>query len=209
MSDVEAIDAVLSLSPVIPVYSPGPDDDAVEVARALLNGGIGVIEVTLRGDHALIALNNIAAQVPGMVVGAGTVLDPTQAAIAIDAGARFLVSPGLTAQLVAAKPAVPLLPGVATASELMVGLQAGWRRFKLFPASAIGGVNLLRAFAGPFPNARFCPTGGIGADTAPDYLSLSNVACIGGSWLTPAAAIRAADWRRIESLARDAVRLRG
>jgi 2-dehydro-3-deoxyphosphogluconate aldolase/(4S)-4-hydroxy-2-oxoglutarate aldolase len=205
-----SLDAVLDRAPVIAVFSPRcPPAAAVAAARALVRGGLPVIEVTLRGAGALDALAAIAREVPEAIVGAGTVLDGRQLASAIDAGARFAVSPGGTPALLAAAAGapIPLLPGVATASDLMAGLAAGWTRFKLFPASAVGGPALLRAFAGPFPQVRFCPTGGITLASAPDYLGLANVACIGGSWLTPDAAIAAADWSAIEALARAAAAL--
>lgn len=205
MSGAEAaLDAVLDRAPVIAVFSPRcPPAAAVAAARALVRGGLPVIEVTLRGDGALAALAAIAREVPDAIVGAGTVLDGRQLAAAADAGARFAVSPGSTPALLAAAgdAALPLLPGIATASELMAGLAAGWTRFKLFPAAAVGGPALLRAFAGPFPQVRFCPTGGITLATAPDYLGLANVACIGGSWLTPDELIGAGDWPAIEALA--------
>jgi 2-dehydro-3-deoxyphosphogluconate aldolase/(4S)-4-hydroxy-2-oxoglutarate aldolase len=205
-----ALDAVLDRAPVIAVFSPRcPPVAAVAAARALVSGGLPVIEVTLRGSGALAALAAIAREVPEAVVGAGTVLDGRQLASAIDAGAQFAVSPGSTPALLAAAAdaPIPLLPGVATASELMAGLAAGWTRFKLFPASAVGGPALLRAFGGPFPQVRFCPTGGITLASAADYLGLANVACIGGSWLTPDAVIAAADWPGIEALARAAAAL--
>jgi 2-dehydro-3-deoxyphosphogluconate aldolase/(4S)-4-hydroxy-2-oxoglutarate aldolase len=211
MSDRESrLDLILQTAPVIPVYSPDAVDTAVEVARALVRGGLRVIEVTLRNTVAMDALRAIATQVPDAIVGAGTVLTKTQLDEACAAGAGFLVSPGCTTALLAASATtdVPLLPGIATASELMLGLAAGLRRFKFFPAAPAGGTAMLRAFAGPFPHVRFCPTGGITPDTAPDYLALPNVACIGGSWLTPADAIAASDWLRIERLAQAAARLR-
>jgi 2-dehydro-3-deoxyphosphogluconate aldolase/(4S)-4-hydroxy-2-oxoglutarate aldolase len=195
---------------VIVVFSPRcPPAAAVAAARALVRGGLPVIEVTLRGGGALDTLAEIAHEVPEAIVGAGTVLDGQQLATAIDAGAQFAASPGSTPALLAAAAgaAIPLLPGVASASELMAGLAAGWTRFKLFPASAIGGPALLRAFGGPFPQVRFCPTGGLTLASVPEYLGLANVACIGGSWLTPDAAIAAADWPAIEALARAAAAL--
>lgn len=204
MSDTEfRLDEILQIAPVIPVYSPDAVDNAIEVARALVRGGLRVIEVTLRNEIAMDALRGIVNEVPDAIVGAGTVLTGAQLDDAVDAGVKFLVSPGCTQSLLdaAASTGVPLLPGIATASELMLGLAAGLRRFKFFPAAAAGGPAMLRAFAGPFPQVRFCPTGGITPATAPDYLSLPNVVCIGGSWLTPADSIAASDWPRIEQLA--------
>lgn len=209
-SDVDSpLDTILRRAPVIPVFSPEAADTAVETAHALVRGGLPVIEVTLRHPTALDALRAIADQVPDAIVGAGTVLSPGQIDAACAAGARFLVSPGLTPMLLdaACRQSVPLLPGIATASELMLGLEAGLRRFKFFPAAPAGGPAMLRAFAGPFPHVRFCPTGGITPTTATDYLSLANVICIGGSWLTPTNAITAGDWVRIEALARTAAAL--
>ena len=211
MSDSEArLDRILQTAPVIPVYSPDTVDNAIEVARALVRGGLRVIEVTLRNAIAMDALRAIATHVPDAIVGAGTVLTKNQLDEACAAGAKFLVSPGFTPDLLTAAETtdVPLLPGIATASELMLGLSAGLRRFKFFPAAPAGGTAMLRAFAGPFPQVRFCPTGGITPATAPDYLELPNVICIGGSWLTPADAIANRDWSRIEQLARVANALR-
>lgn len=205
-----AIETILRRAPVIAVYSPASVEEAVAAARALVRGGLPVIEVTLRGPQAMPALRAIVERVDGAVVGAGTVLTPAQLAEVRDVGAAFAVSPGATPDLLAAGRdlAFPYLPAVATGSELMAGLAAGYRCFKLFPAEAIGGAALLRSFAGPFPQARFCPTGGIGARTAPDYLALPNVLCLGGSWLTPKDALAAGDWSRIEALAREAAALR-
>jgi 2-dehydro-3-deoxyphosphogluconate aldolase/(4S)-4-hydroxy-2-oxoglutarate aldolase len=200
------IAAVLTLSPVIAVYTPRSVSEAVDTARALVRGGIGAIEVTMRNAAALDALRAIANEVPQACVGAGTVLNARQLDEVLKAGATFVVSPGCTADLFAAACAsgAAFLPGIATASELMLGLDAGFSHFKFFPASTAGGPELLRAFSGPFTQARFCPTGGITPQTASTWLTLPNVACIGGSWLTPAAAIDAKDWARIETLAREA-----
>jgi 2-dehydro-3-deoxyphosphogluconate aldolase/(4S)-4-hydroxy-2-oxoglutarate aldolase len=211
MSDSETrLDRILHTAPVIPVYSPDAVDTAVEVARALVRGGLRVIEVTLRNAVAMDALRAIATQVPDAIVGAGTVLTKSQLDEACAAGAKFLVSPGCTPELLDASSStdIPLLPGIATASDLMLGLSAGLRRFKFFPAVPAGGTAMLRAFAGPFPQVRFCPTGGITPATAPGYLMLPNVMCIGGSWLTPADAIAKRGWSCIEELARTACALR-
>jgi 2-dehydro-3-deoxyphosphogluconate aldolase / (4S)-4-hydroxy-2-oxoglutarate aldolase len=211
MSGAEiTIGSLLARAPVIPVYTPNDPDEAVSVAAALVRGGLPVIEVTLRGPAGLPALAAIVERVPGAFVGAGTVLDPAQLRDARSAGAVFAVSPGSRAQLsAAAKDAgFPYLPAVATASELMSGLAAGFDCFKLFPAAIVGGSVLLRSFAGPFPAARFCPTGGISAASAGEYLKLPNVLCIGGSWLTSPELLAARDWAGIESLARAARALR-
>lgn len=199
---------LLDLAPVIPVVVIDEPATAVPVARALLAGGIGVIEVTLRTPGALAAIAAIAGAVPGMVVGAGTVTTPALVRQAAAAGAQFLVSPGTTDRLLAAMDtaAVPSLPGAATVSEVMRLLDRGRPEMKLFPAEACGGRAFLSAIAGPCPAARFCPTGGITPATAPLYRALGNVGCVGGSWLTPPDAIAARDWRRIEELAAEAAR---
>jgi 2-dehydro-3-deoxyphosphogluconate aldolase/(4S)-4-hydroxy-2-oxoglutarate aldolase len=211
MSDVEStIRATLRLAPVIPVYSPASVDEGVQVALALQRGGLPVIEVTLRTPIALAALAAMVQAAPAAAIGAGTVLDGVQYDAATRAGARFIVSPGATPRLLAAAAAngVPFLPGVQTASELMAGLEAGLDTFKFFPAVPAGGVAMLQAFAGPFPQVRFCPTGGISPATAPDFLALANVLCIGGSWLTPKALLAAGDWGAVEHLARATATLR-
>ena len=197
---------LLDLAPVIPVVVIDEPATAVPVARALLAGGIGVIEVTLRTPGALAAIAAIAGAVPGMVVGAGTVTTPALVRQAAAAGAQFLVSPGTTDRLLAAMDtaALPSLPGAATVSEVMRLLDRGRPEMKLFPAEACGGRAFLSAIAGPCPAARFCPTGGITPATAPLYRELGNVGCVGGSWLTPPDAIAARDWRRIEDLAAEA-----
>jgi 2-dehydro-3-deoxyphosphogluconate aldolase/(4S)-4-hydroxy-2-oxoglutarate aldolase len=204
-----ALDSIFGAAPVIPVIVIENARSAVPLGQALLRGGLCVIEVTLRTAAALDALRALS-QLPGAIVGAGTVLSAAQYDDAIAAGARFVVSPGLTASLrrVAANRSVPLLPGVATASDVMRAREAGFRLLKLFPAEAIGGVATLKAFASVFPDVRFCPTGGISAHTAAQYLAQENVACVGGSWLTPADAIAAGDWSRIERLAQQASALR-
>lgn len=204
-------DAVFALAPVIPVITITDLDDAVPLARALVENGLKVLEVTLRTPVALEAIERIAAEVPDACIGAGTVLDLVALRACIRAGARFAISPGATEELydTAQYADIPLVPGVATASELMRGLERGWRRFKFFPAESSGGVGALKAFAGPFAQARFCPTGGIDAAKAPAYLALPNVACVGGSWMLPADALVAKDWGRIGDLARAAAALRG
>ena len=201
--------SVLDLAPVVPVVVVEDAADAVPLARALVAGGLPAIEVTLRTPAALDAISAIAAEVPDAVVGAGTVITPEQADEAVAAGARFLVSPGWTDVLLEALRAsgVPFLPGVSTASEVVALLERGVREMKFFPAQAAGGTAYLKSLAGPLPQARFCPTGGIGIDSAPEYLALPNVACVGGSWMLPADAVAARDWERIEGLARTAAGL--
>ena len=203
------IDDILAASPVIPVIVLERAEDARPLAEALVRGGLRVLEVTLRTPAALEALHAMRA-VEGAIVGAGTVLDAALYDEAIAAGAHFVVSPGLTDALVtaAATRMVPLLPGAATASEIMRAREAGLTRLKFFPAESLGGVAALKGYASVFPDVRFCPTGGIDASSAPAYLALRNVACVGGSWPLPAEALAARDWARIEALAREAAALR-
>ncbi|MCD7098541.1 bifunctional 4-hydroxy-2-oxoglutarate aldolase/2-dehydro-3-deoxy-phosphogluconate aldolase [Stenotrophomonas sp. MMGLT7] len=205
-----ALRALLRRAPVIPVFTPGAVDEAVDVARALLRGGLPVIEVTLRTPAAVAAIAAMAQALPEAAIGAGTVLDAEQLQAVRRAGASFAVSPGATPRLydAARDCGMPVLPGIATASELMAGLERGLDTFKFFPAAAAGGPALLSAWAGPFPQVRFCPTGGITAASAADYLRLRNVLCIGSSWLTPRTLVEARDWEGIEVLARTAARLR-
>lgn len=199
--------SVLGLAPVIPVVVLEDAADAVPLARALVAGGLPAIEITLRTPAALDAIRAVADGVPGAVVGAGTVLTPEQARAAADAGARFLVSPGWTDRLLAAlrESGLPFLPGVSTATEALGLLERGVTEMKFFPAEAAGGTAYLRSLASPLPRARFCPTGGIDARRAPEYLALPNVACVGGTWMLPPDALRARDWGRVESLARATV----
>ena len=199
-----------AFGPVIPVLVIERVDDAVPLAEALVDGGVRVLEVTLRTPAALRAIEAIARAVPQAVVGAGTLRSAADVRAALDAGCRFGVSPGyLPALGVACRDAgLPLLPGVATASEVMAAQADGFDFLKFFPAEAAGGVPLLRAWSGPFPDVRFCPTGGISLASAPSYLALAQVPVCGGSWLTPADALRQRDWARITRLAREAAQLR-
>ncbi len=201
--------AGLDLAPVLPVVVLDDPAEAVPLARALVAGGLPAIEVTLRTPHALDAIRAVASEVPEAVVGAGTVIAPAQVKAAVGAGARFLVSPGWTDVLLNAMwgAGVPFLPGVSTASEVVALLERGVREMKFFPAQAAGGTAYLRSLSGPLPQARFCPTGGIGPDSAPEYLALPNVGCVGGSWMLPADAVAARDWARVEALARAAAEL--
>lgn len=203
--------AVLRLAPVIPVFTPENVDDAVQVAQALFRGGLPVIEVTLRTAVAVEAIAAMVQAVPDAVVGAGTVLDARQMEAVKKAGGRFAVSPGATDRLYAAArdTDLPLLPGVATSSELMRGLEHGLDTFKFFPAVQAGGAAMLSAWNGPFGDVRFCPTGGISAQTAPQFLQLPNVLCVGGSWLTTRELLQARDWAGIEALAAQAAALAG
>ncbi len=199
-----------SYGPVIPVIVIERVEHAVPMARALLDGGVRVLEVTLRTSVALAAIEAIARAVPEAIVGAGTLRSAADARAAHAAGARFAVSPGYGAAVAAAcrELALPLLPGVATASEVMQAADDGFRFLKFFPASAAGGVAMLKAWASPFADVAFCPTGGIAIDTAPAWLALPNVKVVGGSWLTPAEALKAEDWPRITRLAAEASALR-
>jgi 2-dehydro-3-deoxyphosphogluconate aldolase/(4S)-4-hydroxy-2-oxoglutarate aldolase len=203
------IDALLSRAPVLPVLRIDRLADAVPLARTLVDAGLPVLEVTLRSDVALEAIRRIADAVPEACIGAGTVLTAAQLAAVGEAGAAFAISPGATDALyaAAASMALPWIPAVATASDVMRGIDHGHRRFKFFPAEAAGGVAALRAFAGPFAGVLFCPTGGIDAANAAGYLRLSNVITVGGSWMVPADALERQDWARIAGLARQCLAL--
>jgi 2-dehydro-3-deoxyphosphogluconate aldolase/(4S)-4-hydroxy-2-oxoglutarate aldolase len=201
------LEEILTRAPVIPVLVIEDAAHAVPLGRALVAGGLHVLEVTFRTPVASRCIEAMVREVEGAIVGAGTVLDGAMRQAAADLGCAFAVSPGLIEGEPALGP-VPLLPGVATATELMAGLAAGFELFKLFPANVVGGTAALRAFQSPFPQARFCPTGGVGAANAAEYLALPNVVCVGGSWVAPPEAIRAGDWDRITALARQAAALR-
>ena len=202
---------VLALSPVIPVVVIDRVADAVPLAQALRRGGVPVIEITLRTAAGLEAIKAVAAEVEGMVVGAGTVLTPAQAEEVAVAGARFIVTPGSPPKLLDAvlDIGVPALAGAGTLTEMMTLAERGLLAQKFFPAEASGGREYLRAVAGPCPHLTFCPTGGVTPETAPRYLELPNVGCVGGSWLTPKSAVDAGDWARIETLAAEAATLGG
>ena len=191
--------ALLALGPVIPVITIHDIADAVPLARALVAGGVRLLEITLRTSVGLAAADAIIRAVPEAVVGIGTVLTPDDLTRALDVGARFALSPGATRDLLdAAKTApIPFLPGVATASELMEAGERGFTTVKFFPAMSMGGVNGLRALTAPFPGARFCPTGGVSEDNAVDWLEVENVVAVGGSWLTPSREMAAKDWTSI------------
>lgn len=206
--NIDRIDTIVALAPVIPVLVLDDPETAVSIGRALVAGGLPALEITLRTPSALDCL--VACRsIEGAVVGAGTVLDPDQLTAAVACGAEFLVSPGTAPKLLTAAEGspVPLLPGVATASEAMALAERGYRRMKFFPAEPAGGVAYLKALASPLPDLKFCPTGGITLDKAPRYLALANVVCVGGSWVVPADAVEARDWARIETLAREAAGL--
>jgi 2-dehydro-3-deoxyphosphogluconate aldolase / (4S)-4-hydroxy-2-oxoglutarate aldolase len=197
------VTAIAALAPVIPVLTIDKVSEAPPLARALVKGGLTALEITLRTDSALAAIKAIAEDVPDAVVGAGTVLDEDQLTQAHEAGARFIVSPGCTPALAeaATRAAVPFIPGVQTVSEALALTERGFRLLKFFPADSAGGLGWLKAVAAPLAGVRFCPTGGVSADSAPAYLALANVACVGGSWVAPRDAVASKDWQRIERLA--------
>lgn len=205
------IDQVLDASPLMAVVVIEAAADAPALARALIAGGVKSIEVTLRTPAALEAIRRVAGEVPEALIGSGTVLTTADYHASAEAGARFAVSPGATAALLDAgrHGPIPYLPAVATGSDIMEGLARGYGAFKAFPASVIGGPAALKAFGGPFAGVRFCPTGGVSIDNATEYLALPNVACVGGSWLTPASLLRARDWAGVQALATEAIRRLG
>ncbi|WRE21638.1 bifunctional 4-hydroxy-2-oxoglutarate aldolase/2-dehydro-3-deoxy-phosphogluconate aldolase [Helicobacter pylori] len=198
---------VLQISPIVPVVVIEDIKDAVPLAQSLIEGGIPIIEVTLRSSCALEAIELIAKNVPEMRVGAGTILNPTQLEQAQNRGAEFLISPGLTIKLLehAKKKDMPLIPGVSSSSEVMQALELGYSALKFFPAEYCGGVKLLNAFNGPFKGVKFCPTGGISADNMHSYLNLENVLCVGGSWLTPKDLIQNKEWDKITEICKRAL----
>lgn len=197
---------LLGLAPVMPVLVVHDVHHAVPLAKALVAGGLPVLEVTLRTAAALSAVQAIAREVPGAMVGVGTVTESEQFALAKRAGARFAISPGFTRELAQAaeSSALPWMPGVMTPSDIMLAAQAGHPTLKFFPAEAAGGLSLLKSFFGPFPDIVFCPTGGITFDTFRDYLRLPNVVCVGGTWLAPKDAVDGGQWGQVEALARAA-----
>lgn len=201
---------ILNIGPVIPVISVAELDTAVDLAQALVAGGVRTLEITLRTPAALSAIERIVKAVPEAVVGAGTVINAEQLRAVADAGAQFAISPGLNVQFAEAvvQSSIPVIPGVATAGELMLALEYGLDMLKLFPAEAVGGRALLKSFHGPFPQVKFCPTGGINLAGASDYLALPNVLCVGGSWLAPQPVVAQRNWREITRLASEAAALR-
>ena len=200
-------ETILTTGPVVPVIVVNKLEHAVPMAKALVAGGVRVLEVTLRTPVAMEALRLMIKEVPDAIVGAGTVINTQQLQEVTEAGAQFVISPGITEPLLkaAVEGPVPLIPGISTVSELMTGMDYGLREFKFFPAEANGGVKALQAIGGPFPQVRFCPTGGISPANYRDYLALKSVLCIGGSWLVPNDALESGDWDRITRLAREAV----
>ncbi|MGN8388434.1 keto-deoxy-phosphogluconate aldolase [Helicobacter pylori] len=201
---------ILQISPIVPVVVVENIKDAVPLAQSLIEGGIPIIEVTLRSSCALEAIELIAKNVPKMRVGAGTILNLTQLEQAQNRGAEFLISPGLTIKLLehAKKKDMPLIPGVSSSSEVMQALELGYNALKFFPAEYCGGVKLLNAFNGPFKGVKFCPTGGISVDNMRSYLALENVVCVGGSWLTPKNLIQNKEWDKITEICKRALALR-
>ncbi len=201
--------SVMQQGPVIPVMTIDRQADALPLAKALVQGGLRVLELTLRTSVALDVIRQLRQEVPDAIVGAGTILDPSQARAAAQAGAPFLVSPGSTPRVLeaCAETGVPLLPGAATPTEVMLLLERGFTEQKFFPAEAAGGVDMLRSIAAPIPQVRFCPTGGLTLDNASNYLALANVVCIGGSWMVSKALIEGRRWSEIERLARLAAAL--
>ena len=202
---------ILRQGPVVPVMVIQKLEQAVPLAKALMAGGIRVLEITLRTPVAVEAIRAIHRDVPGALVGAGTVIRAEELTVVSEAGAVFAISPGLTEELLqgANQGTIPLIPGISTVSELMAGMALGYTHFKFFPAEAAGGVKMLKAIAGPFPQITFCPTGGITPDNYRDYLALGNVACVGGSWVAPQESVDQGDWARITALTREAVERSG
>lgn len=205
-----SIQEVMTTSPVMPVMVINHLESAVPLAKALVDGGLKVLEITLRTPVALDAIRRIKAEVPGAIVGAGTIINVQTLRAAIEAGAEFIVSPGVTETLLdaALETSVPLLPGVITPSEVMRLLDRGITSMKFFPAEAAGGIPMLKSIGGPLPQVTFCPTGGVNPKNAPEYLALSNVACVGGSWMAPADLVDAGDWAEITRRAAVAAQLK-
>lgn len=201
---------ILSAGAVIPVMAIDDIHTAVDLAHALVEGGIPTLEITLRTEHGLKAIERIKKEVPNAIVGAGTVINGEQLKAVEDAGAVFTISPGFNIRFAeaAAKSNITVIPGIATPGELMLALEYGIDTMKLFPAEVVGGKKMLKALYGPFPQVKFCPTGGIKLETAPDYLKLPNVLCVGGSWLTPKQAVKNKDWDTITRLAKEASALK-
>lgn len=198
----QQVQAMLAACPLVPVITIHHPDHAVPLGRALVQGGIRILEVTLRSEHGLDAIRQLRKALPDVWVGAGTVTQISQYREAEAAGAQFVITPGVTEQLLAhgVNAQAPLLPGISTISEMMMGYAMGYREFKFFPAEVSGGIKALQAFAGPFADVTFCPTGGIRRETAKDYLALDNVLAVGGTWLTPGDRIEAGDWNAITEI---------
>lgn len=204
----DRVRAVLQASPLVPVITINHPDEALPLCEALVEGGIRVLEITLRTEHGIKAIEQVRKALPDAWVGAGTVTSIAQYRQVEAAGAQFVITPGVTEAILefGVTSEVPLLPGIATISELMMGYSLGYREFKFFPAEVAGGIPALKAFSGPFPDVTFCPTGGIRRNTAKDYLALGNVAAVGGTWLTPGDAVAAKDWSQITEIARGSLK---
>lgn len=198
---------VFAASPVVPVIVIHDIQDAIPLAKALIAGGVNVLEVTLRTPVALDAISTIAQALPDSMIGAGTVTNAQQLKDVTEAGAKFAISPGMTAELLAAGQAgtIPLIPGISSTSDLMKGKDAGYSHLKFFPAEAVGGIKAIKSISGPFPDMVFCPTGGISLANYKDYLALPNIPCVGGSWIVPDDLVKKGDWAGITQLAKDAV----
>jgi len=205
----QRLDEICATVPVIPVLKLDDAEQALGICTALVNGGLKVLEITLRNDYGLEAIKQVSQALPDAIVGAGTVTTPEQYDACIAAGANFIVSPGATPKLLAhgAQASIPLLPGVASVSEAMAGMELGYERFKLFPAVVVGGVELLKAFYGPLANLKFCPTGGVKPSNADEFLQLPNVMCVGGTWMTPNDLVAQQNWGAIETIALEASQL--
>ncbi len=210
LQSYNALDDLVDRGPVVPVIVLDDVEDAVPLAEALLAGGVSSMEITLRTDAALASIERVSQVLPEMLVGAGTVVTREDCQRVSDAGAQFIVSPGFNQLLhdAALDVKLALLPGVSTASDIVSALQLGYRRLKFFPAEAVGGLSALKAMGGPFPQVKFCPTGGINLSNAPEYLAASSVMCVGGSWLTPQKLIKEKNWGAITQLAHEAQCLR-
>ncbi|WP_280323299.1 bifunctional 4-hydroxy-2-oxoglutarate aldolase/2-dehydro-3-deoxy-phosphogluconate aldolase [Pseudomonas sp. BN102] len=208
---VAIIDRLCGAARILPVITIEREQDVVPLADALAAGGLRTLEITLRSEHGLAAIRTLREQRPELCVGAGTVLDELMLAEAEAAGSQFIVTPGCTAELLRAGvySPLPLLPGISSASEIMLGYALGYRRFKLFPAEICGGIKALKAFGGPFPGIRFCPTGGVNPGNLRDYMALANVMCVGGSWMLDKEWIRNGDWQRIQECSAEALALLG
>lgn len=204
----DRVKALLAASPLVPVITINHPDEALPLCEALVEGGIRVLEITLRTEHGIKAIEQVRKALPDAWVGAGTVTSIAQYRQVEAAGAQFVITPGVTEAILefGVTSEVPLLPGIATISELMMGYSLGYREFKFFPAEVAGGIPALKAFAGPFPDVTFCPTGGIRRNTARDYLALGNVAAVGGTWLTPGDVVAARDWSQITEIVRGSLK---
>ena len=207
----QKLDLICNSAPVIPVLTLENAEQAIGIGKALVDGGLIVLEITLRSAYGLTAIKQLKQALPNAIIGAGTVMTPQQYESCVEAGADFIVSPGFTTELLhhGSQSSVPLLPGIGSVSEAMQAMALGYRRFKLFPAAVVGGVGFLKAIGGPISELKFCPTGGIKPTNAADYLALHNVMCVGGTWLTPTDLVQQKNWQAIEELAKQACALAG